>query len=52
MESKKILQSFKVKDMLNSEIWDYTDSKNDKEPRLKPEIKKRLLEIQDNKLIN
>ena len=48
MESKKILQSFKVKDMLNSEIWDYTDSKNDKEPRLKPEIKKRLLEIADN----
>ena len=48
MESQKILQSFKVKDELNPEIWDYADSKNDKEPHLKPEIDKRLLEIADD----
>ena len=48
MESKKILQSFKVRDKLNSEIWDYTNSKNNKEPNLKPEIDKKLLEIADN----
>ena len=48
MESQKILQSFKVKDELNPEIWDYADSKNDKEPHLKSEINKRLLEIADD----
>ena len=48
METQKILQSFEVKDELNSEIWDYTASENDKEPQLKPEIDDRLLEISDN----
>jgi hypothetical protein len=48
MESQKILQSFKVKDKLNPEIWDYADSENDKEPHLKPEIDERLLEISEN----
>ena len=48
MESQKILQSFQVKDKLNPEIWDYTNSKNTKEPHLKPEIDERLLEIADN----
>jgi hypothetical protein len=48
MESKKILQSFKVRDELNHEIWDYDNSKNTKEPRLKPEVDKKLLEIADN----
>jgi len=48
MESEKILQSFKVKDELNPEIWDYADSENDKEPHLKPEIDERLLEIADD----
>ena len=45
MDSKKILQSFKVKDELNPEIWDYANSENKKEPHLKPEIDERLLEI-------
>ena len=48
MESEKILQSFKVKDELNPEIWDYAGSENDKEPHLKPEIDERLLEIADD----
>ena len=48
MESEKILQSFGVKDTLNSEIWDYDNSKNDKEPNLKPEIAEKLLEIADD----
>ena len=48
MESEKILQSFGVKDTLNSEIWDYDNSKNDKEPNLKPEIDEKLLEIADD----
>ena len=48
MQSQKILQSFEVKDELNPEIWDYTNSENDKEPHLKPEIDERLLEISDN----
>jgi len=48
MESKKILQSFKVRDELNHEIWDYDNSKNTKEPHLKPEVDKKLLEIADN----
>ena len=48
MESKKILQSFKVRDELNHEIWDYDNSNNTKEPHLKPEIDKKLLEIADN----
>ena len=45
METNKILQSFKVKDELNSEIWDYANSENDKEPNLKPDIVEKLLEI-------
>jgi len=48
MESKKILQSFKVRDELNSEIWDYPNSQNKKEPNLYPDIDKKLLEISDN----
>jgi len=48
MRTDKILQSFKVKDELNSEIWDYASSENDKEPHLKPEIDEKLLEIADN----
>ena len=48
MKTEKILQSFRVKDELNSEIWDYIGSENDKEPNLKPEIDKKLLEIADN----
>ena len=48
MESKKILQSFKVRDELNSEIWDYSNSQNKKEPHLYPDIDKKLLEISDN----
>ena len=48
MESEKILQSFGVKDALNSEIWDDTNAKNEKEPNLKPEIDERLLEIADD----
>jgi len=48
MESEKILQSFGVKDALNSEIWDNTNAKNEKEPNLKPEIDERLLEIADD----
>ena len=48
METNKILQSFKVKDELNSEIWDYANSENDKEPNLKPDIVEKLLEISEN----
>ena len=48
MESQKILQSFKVRDELNPEIWNYAGSENDKEPHLKPEIDERLLEISEN----
>ena len=48
MESQKILQSFRVKDELNPEIWDYDSSENSKEPDLNPEIDKRLIEISEN----
>tara|TARA_Y100000310_G_scaffold336172_1_gene420020 strand:+ start:2729 stop:3472 length:744 start_codon:yes stop_codon:yes gene_type:complete len=48
MESQRILQSFKVRDELNPEIWNYAGSENDKEPHLKPEIDERLLEISEN----
>ena len=48
MESQKILQSFKVKDELNSEIWDNTSAENPKEPHLKIEVDDRLLEISEN----
>ena len=48
METQKILQSFRVNDELNPEIWDYTGSENEKEPQLQPEIDERLLEISEN----
>tara|TARA_R100001377_G_scaffold72946_1_gene48824 strand:- start:24 stop:767 length:744 start_codon:yes stop_codon:yes gene_type:complete len=48
MKTEKILQSFRIKDKLNSEIWDYTNSENDNEPQLKPEIHNKLLVISDN----
>jgi len=48
MESEKILKSFRVKDELNSEVWDNTGSENSKEPHLKREVDERLLEISEN----
>ena len=48
METQKILQSFKVKDELNPEIWDNAHSENEKEPHLKNVVDERLLEIADN----
>ena len=48
MKSIKILQSFTTQDELNSEIWDYTDSTNDREPEMYPEVRDKLLEAADN----
>lgn len=39
--SSNILKSFTVKSSLNTEVWDLSN----KEPKMKPEVRKRLLEI-------
>ena len=48
MKSIKILKSFTTQDELNSEIWDYADSTNDREPEMYPEVRDKLLEAADN----
>ena len=47
MKSIKILKSFTTQDELNSEIWDYADSTNDREPEMYPEVRDKLLEAAD-----
>lgn len=48
MKSIKILQSFTTQDELSSDIWDYADSTNDREPEMYPEVRDKLLEAADN----
>lgn len=48
MKDDKILKSFKTKDSLNSEIWDYDSSDNDKEPVIDDEVRDILIEVSDD----
>ena len=48
MKSNKILQSFTTQDKLNTEIWDYADSSNKKEPEMYPDVRDKILESAEN----
>ena len=48
MEYNKILKSFRAKDTLNTEIWDYDVSDNIKEPIIDNEVKDILIEVSDD----
>jgi len=48
MEYNKILKSFKAKDTLNTDIWDYDGGDNVKEPIIDNEVKDILIEVSDD----